>query len=199
MFRIILIGVVFTLSLLAFSGYSTHTSAESQETQFVQAERRQTQISNVVFTEAEFNELFLASLKADERGRLLLSVSDGLKVILNEDDVELSAVINMDKVEQIDPGAREIVENINAIFPFLENSTMSVTVYGEPIARNGQIGIKDTFSAKVGFIPLPNSILSNIGIDVARANTENLNLENLIINSVSLTQGQISFELAPKL
>jgi len=199
MYRIFSIFALSIISVFVFSTYSLNASAESRQTQLAQAESQQIQSNNIVLTEAEFNELFLASLKADERGRLLLSVSDGLRVVLNEDDVEISAVINMDKVEQIDPGAREIVENINAVFPFLDNSTMSVSVFGEPVARNGLIGIKDTFSAKVGFIPLPNAALRSIGIDVTRANTENLDLENLTINSVSLTEGQISFEVAPKL
>ena len=199
MFRIISIAVITTLSVLAVSTYSSHASAESRERQLAQAESAQVQSGNIVLSEAEFNALFLASLEADERGRLLLSVSDGLKVVLNEGEVEISAVINMDKVEQIDPQAREVVESINAIFPFLDNSTMSVSVFGEPVARNGQIGIKDTFSAKIGILPLPNGALRSIGIDVDRANTENLSLENLTINSVTLTQGQISFEVAPKL
>jgi len=199
MFRIISIAVITTLSVLAVSTYSPHASAESRERQLAQAESAQVQSGNIVLSEAEFNALFLASLEADERGRLLLSVSDGLKVVLNEDEVEISAVINMDKVEQIDPQAREVVESINAIFPFLDNSTMSVSVFGEPVARNGQIGIKDTFSAQIGILPLPNGALRSIGIDVDRANTENLSLENLTINSVTLTQGQISFEVAPKL
>lgn len=198
MFRIISIVVISTLSILTFAGYSVHAPADSRATLLAQGESTQ-QGSTVTFSEAEFNELLISSLKADARGQLLLSVSDGLKVTLNEDDVELSAVINMDKVEEIDPGAREIVDNINAVFPFLNDSSMSVSVFGEPVARNGQIGIKDSFSAKVGIIPLPNALLRNIGIDVVRANTENLSLEDLTINSVSLTQGQISFEVAPKL
>ena len=196
MFRII---TAVSLSILSLSAFSEHSVQAPPSTQLAQAEFPQAINQNIVFTEAEFNELFIASLKEDERGRLLLSVSEGLNVVLNEDEVEISAEINLDKVEQVDPQARQIIENINSIFPFFDGATMSVTVYGEPVARNGQLGIKDNFSAKIGFIPLPNSALQQIGIDVARANTENLSLEGMALNSVNLTEGQIGFGITPQL
>jgi len=67
---------------------------------------------NTSLSEAEFNTLFLESLANDENGQLLLSVSDSLSAKLHSSHVEFSAVINLDKVEQISPEARASVEKL---------------------------------------------------------------------------------------
>ena len=52
-------------------------------------------------SETEFNALFLASLKLNEDGQKLLAVSDGVNAIVHDDHIELGAIINLDKVEEI--------------------------------------------------------------------------------------------------
>jgi len=49
----------------------------------------------------EFNALLMASLKADEDGRKLLEVSDGVRAFLRQGEIEISAVINLNKFGEI--------------------------------------------------------------------------------------------------
>lgn len=150
-------------------------------------------------SETEFNALFLASLKLDQDGRKLLAVSDGVKAIVHDDHIELGAIINLDKVEKIDPKARKSVEKVNRLFPFLSDSRVAVSVFGTPVVRNGRIGIKDDFHIKVGAIPISNDSLRQLGAKVERANTSNLNLRYLTVSSIGLEKGKIILGVVPRL
>ena len=152
----------------------------------------------VVFSEVEFNAIMLASLKSDEDGRKLLAVSDAVKAFINKDQLEISAIINLDKVEKIDPKAREAVEKFDRLFPFLNDSRVAVTIYGTPIARNGGIAIKDDFHIKVGAIPISNSSLRQLGADVERANTTDLPIKYLSISDIALKDGEIELAVLPR-
>jgi len=152
----------------------------------------------VVLSETEFNAIFLASLKADKDGRKLLSVSDAVKATIHKDHIELGAIINLDKVEKINPKARQGVEKVNRLFPFLHNSRVSVSVFGNPVARQGQVGIKDDFHIKVGAIPISNHSLKQLGAEVERANATNLSLKYLSVQSIALSDGQITLDVLPR-
>lgn len=152
----------------------------------------------VTFSEAEFNAIMLASLKADEDGQKLLAVSDAVKAFINKDQLELSAIINLDKVEKIDPKARKAVEKLDRIFPFLNDSRVALTVYGTPIVRNGNLAIKDDFHIKVGAIPISNSSLRQLGAKVERANTIDLPLKYLTISNITLVDGQVELAVLPR-
>ena len=152
----------------------------------------------VVFSEAEFNAIFIASLQRSEDGQRLLEVSDAVKAFLHEDQVELTAIINLDKVERINPKARKRVEQFDKIFPFLEDSRVALTVYGTPVVRAGDIGIKDDFHIKVGAIPISNESLRGLGVDVERANTTNLPLKYLLVKSVLLADESVAFKVRPR-
>ena len=152
----------------------------------------------VVFSEPEFNALFLASLESDHDGQKLLEVSDAVKAFLHKDEVELTAIINLDKVERVNPRARKRVEQFDKIFPFLEDSRVALTVYGTPVVRNGSIGIKDDFHIKVGAIPISNESLRGLGVEVERANSTNLPLKFLSLQSVVLDDDQVAFGVLPK-
>ncbi|MFT5573942.1 MAG: hypothetical protein ACI9FR_002878 [Cryomorphaceae bacterium] len=149
-------------------------------------------------TETEFNALFLASLKLDEDGRKLLAVSDAIKAIIHQDHIELGAVINLDKVEKVDPKVRKAVEKVNRLFPFLNDSRVALTVYGTPVVRDGKIGIKDDFHIKVGAIPISNDSLRQLGAKVERANTSNLNLTHLSVSSLVMQDGKITLGVLPR-
>ena len=153
---------------------------------------------SVVFDETEFNAIFLASLKLDDDGKKLLSVSDAVKASLHDDKIELTAIINLDKLEKVEPKARDAVEKFDRIFPFLNDSRVALTVYGTPIARNGNIAIKDDFHIKVGAIPISNQSLRALGAKVERANTTDLSLKYLSVQSINLLDGQIEFAVLPK-
>ena len=146
---------------------------------------------NTSLSEAEFNTLFLESLANDENGQLLLSVSDSLSAELHSSHVEFSAVINLDKVEQISPEARASVEKFDSFFLFLDKNRLNVKVIGEPVTRNGLVGIKDNFSIELGPIPLSNGTLRQLGLDVAQANTTNLQLNNLYVHAMKLLEGHV--------
>jgi len=148
---------------------------------------------NTSLSEAEFNNLFRASLANDENGQLLLSVSDSLSAEIHPSHVEFSAVINLDKVEKISPEARASVEKFDAFFLFLDKNKLNVKVIGEPVARNGLVGIRDNFSIELGPIPLSNDTLRQLGLDVAQANTTNLQLNDLYVHAIRLLEDQVDF------
>ncbi|MGK0375337.1 MAG: hypothetical protein ACJA2E_001814 [Arenicella sp.] len=152
----------------------------------------------VTFSEDEFNAIMLASLEADEDGRKLLAVSDAVKAFINKDELELSAIINLDKVEKIDPKARKAVEKLDRIFPFLNDSRVALTVYGTPIVRNGNLAIRDDFHIKVGAIPISNSSLRQLGAKVERANTTELPLKYLSVSNITLNDGEIELSVLPR-
>lgn len=152
----------------------------------------------VTFSEVEFNAILLASLQSDEDGQKLLAVSDAVKAFINNDQLELSAIINLDKVEKIDPKARKAVEKLDRIFPFLNDSRVAVTVYGTPIVRNGNLAIKDDFHIKVGAIPISNSSLRQLGAKVERANTTDLPIKYLSISNITLVDGQVELAVLPR-
>ncbi|MBL4674473.1 MAG: hypothetical protein JKX81_19585 [Arenicella sp.] len=152
----------------------------------------------VTFNEVEFNAIMLASLKSDEDGQKLLAVSDAVKAFINKDQLELSVIINLDKVEKINPKARKAIEKLDRIFPFLNDSRVAVTVYGTPIVRNGNLAIKDDFHIKVGAIPISNSSLRQLGAKVERANTTDLPLKYLSISKITLIDGQVELAVLPR-
>ena len=152
----------------------------------------------IVFNETEFNALLLASLKLNADGQQLLQVSDGIHATLNKDEVEIATVINLDKVEQINPQAREAVESFDKFFFFLDDSRLAVSIYGTPVVRNGRLAIKDDFHIKVGAIPISNSTLKQLGVEVERANESELALRLLTLSSVTLEEGKISFAAQPR-
>lgn len=152
----------------------------------------------VVFSEAEFNAIFMASLEKSEDGQKLLEVSDAVKAFLREDNVELTAIINLDKVEAVNPDARKAVERFDRIFPFLHDHRVALTVYGTPVVRDGSLGIKDDFHIKVGALPFSNDTLRGLGVDVERANTTNLPLRYLSIKSMQLQHERVTFGVLPR-
>lgn len=220
MFRIL---AFFVLILIAVAAYAWH-SAQSLPSWFNDQASQQDQVAEalsekikhegvskflgnkvsqilkgkVTFSEVEFNAILLASLKSDEDGRKLLEVSDAVKAFIKDDQLELSAVINLDKVEKIDPKARKAVEKLDRIFPFLNNSRVAVTVFGTPVARNGNIAIKDDFHIKLGAIPISNSALRQLGAKVERANTTDLAIKYLSIKNIVLRDGEIEFGVQPR-
>jgi len=151
----------------------------------------------VVLNEAEFNAMMLTGLKLDQDGQRLLEVSDKIEAFIKPDQLEINAVINLEKLGNVDPVARQSVEKFDSIFPFLNGSSMNVTVYGTPIMRNGNIAIKDDFHLKVGAIPFSNGLLRQLGVDVELANTKELATSPLSISDITLRDGEIELEMLP--
>jgi len=152
---------------------------------------------NTSLSESQFNDLFIASLKNDPNGQQLLSVSDSLNIELYSSHIELSAIINLDKVEQISPEARANVERFDSFFIFLDKNRLNLKVIGEPVTRNGLVGIRDNFSIQFGPIPLSNDTLRQLGLDVAQANTTSLQLEGLHVHDIQLSEGHVDLATSP--
>jgi len=217
-----IVGIILLL-LLAVAGYAWYSmqslpswfdESANQEEQSIQELSNQIQQQGVgeflgskvadvlggqlVLSEAEFNAIFLASLKSDDKGRELLAVSDAVKAFLREDEVELTAIINLDKVEATNPKAREAVEKFDRIFPFIDGSRVALSVYGTPVARNGRLAIKDDFHIKVGALPISNETLRGLGVKVEQANTTDLALKYLSIRGIDLQNKQVGFTVRPR-
>jgi hypothetical protein len=153
----------------------------------------------VRFDDVEFNAILLSSLKADEDGRKLLSVSDAVRAFIKKDNIEITAIINLDKLEKVEPKARKAVEQFDRLFPFLNDSRVALTVYATPVARKNQLAVKDDFHIKVGAIPISNDSLRALGAKVERANTTELGVKYLSIKSVLLEDGEIILGVVPRL
>ena len=147
---------------------------------------------NTSLSENEFNALLLSSLANDENGRLLLSVSDALSAKLYTSHVEFTAVINLEKVEQISPEARASVQKFSSFFLFLDKNRLNLKVYGEPETRHGLVGIRDNFSIELGPIPLSNEALRQLGLDVDQASNISLKLNDLYVHAIDLLNGQVN-------
>lgn len=166
-------------------------------TRFLDNKAAKSSDGNVVLNNTEFNAVLLASLESHDEGQILIAISDAIKAFIKKDQLEISAIVNLDKVEKINPKARESVEKFDRFFPFLNGSRVAITVYGTPVARNGNIAIKDDFHIKVGAIPISNNTLRQLGVDVERANNTDLPLGNRSINNITLRDGEIEFSISP--
>jgi len=153
---------------------------------------------NIVFDNTEFNAILLASLKNNRDGKKLLAVSDAVKAFIRDDEIEITAVINLDKLEKVEPKARKAVEKFDRLFPFLKDSRVALSVYGTPVARNGNLALRDDFHIKVGAIPISNDSLRSLGADVERANSTDLPIKYLAVQSVNLREGQIDLDVLPR-
>ena len=172
---------------------------ENSQRQFVAKKSKQALAGNVSFDEGEFNALLMAGLKADEDGRKLLSVSDGVRAFLRKDEIEVAAVINLNKLGKVDPKARKAVEKFDRLFWIIDEGRVAVSLYGTPVARRGGLGVKDNFHLKVGEIPFSNETLRSLKVPVERANKERMSVKYLNVKSVSVANGRIDFQVQPKL
>lgn len=152
----------------------------------------------VSFNEEEFNALLLAGLKSDPDGRKLLSVSDGIRAFLHNGEVELSAVINLNKLAKVEPKAKEAIDKFNKLFWVVEGDRMAVTVFGVPTIRKGGLGVTESFRAKVGEIAFSNDTLRSLKVPVEQARTTYVEMDFLHLKSVKVSPNKIDFGVSPK-
>ena len=169
------------------------------QNQFLADKSKEILSGNVSFDEGEFNALMLAAIKADADGRKLLAVSDGVKAFLRRDEIEIAAVINLNKLGKIDPKARKKIEKFDKLFWIIDDGRVAVSLYGTPVARRGGLGIKDDFHLKVGQIPFSNNTLRSLKVPVEKANKERMSVKYLNVKSVSVSKGKIDFQVQPRL
>jgi len=206
--KILLVIVLLVLGMVTYTWYSIGAlpswfdeSVEMQPPQkadqLVDTKTLETLTGEVSFDEKEFNALLHASLERDADGRKLLQVSDAVKTFIHKDKLELTAIINLNKVEQVDPGVRKGIEQFDRIFPFIDGHRVALTVYATPVVREGDLGVRDDFSIKVGALPFTNQTLRGMGVEVERANSTTLALKNLTIESLQMRDQQIIFKTTP--
>jgi len=145
----------------------------------------------LLLSEFEFNQLLVASLANDFNGKQLLEVADSVSTKIHETYVEISALINLDKVEKVNPQARQSIERFENFLFFLDKNNLKVTVFVQPIINNGLIGVRDNFSLKLGPIPLSNDSLRQLGVQVEQVNSTYLKLNNIVLRSLQLNAGSI--------
>ena len=150
------------------------------------------QIREMNFTDDEFTELLIRSFAQDKNGALLLSVSELITAQVQPDKITLTAVINLNKVEQVSPEARKNIEKVNGFLLFLDRENLELTVHAQPVLRNGLLGIRDTFSIELGPLPVSNYTLRQLGVPVQKAKVTNLKLDGITAKSIRLAEGLVT-------
>jgi len=153
----------------------------------------------VIFDEMEFNAILLASLKDDKNGRKLLSVSDAVRAFIKDDHLKITAIVNLDKLEKVEPKARKAIEKFDRFFPFLKDSRVALSIYVTPIARKNKLAIKDDFHIKLGAIPISNDSLRALGAKLDRVNSTEMAVKYLSIKSIKLDEEKITLDVLPRL
>ena len=164
--------------LLAFFAFSFSSQAQADE-------------NTQALSNSEFTDLLKRSFKSNKNGQLLLSVSDVFVATVNADNVSFAAIINLDKLAEVSPEARQNIERFDSFLFFLDREQLTLTIIGEPVVRNGLFGLRDNFSIKLGPIPVSNATLRQLGLEVEKANITNLKLDGITLESIHLEQGAI--------
>lgn len=152
----------------------------------------------LALSETEFNALLLSSLQSSTEGRQVLSVSDAVNAQIRDGELEIGAVLDLNKVAAIDARAREAVEEVSRALPLLDQSKIYLSLTGQPIARNGEISFSENFSVKIGSIPISSGMLEKFGVPVYKATQSSLPLKYMTVNSVDLQDEQIVLGVFPK-
>ena len=149
-------------------------------------------------SETEFNALMMASLKSSEDGRLLLSVSDAINVQLEHQELQLGVVVDLNKVAKLDAKAREAVNRLQEVLPFLSKAKLSLGVSGQPIARNGEIAFADDFSVRIGALPVSSSLLEQLGVSTHKVSQATLPIRYLKVKSINIEPDKIKLGVSPR-
>lgn len=151
----------------------------------------------LVLSDTEFTALVNASLLRHKNGRRLLSVTDSVGARSFQSGLQVNAVVNVDKVEKADPKAKEVLDAITRYVP-VSGQKLYLSVKGEPVARNGQIGFTENVSVTIGTITLPAEYLKQLGVPLHEISKQSLPLKNLRIKSVATRNGEVEFGVTPK-
>jgi len=151
----------------------------------------------LTLSETEFNALLLSGLQSSTEGRQLLNVSDAVNAQLRDGELEIGAILDLNKVAALDARARQAVEELTSALPFLDQSKIHLSVVGEPVARNGEISFSENFSIKVGSIPIPSSLLAEFGVPVGKASQTSFPLKYMTVRSIDLQDEQVVLGVLP--
>ena len=152
----------------------------------------------LVLSEVEFNALLISGLQSSDDGRRVMAVSDAIKAQLGDGDVEIGAVIDLEKVAQMNDDTRQAVENLSKALPLLNQSKIFLSVTGQPFAHNGEIRFGEDFSVKIGAMPISSKLLAQLGVPVHKASESSLPLKYMSVKSIALRKGEVLLEVQPK-
>lgn len=148
--------------------------------------------------QTEFNALLLASLQNSRDGKRLLRVSDDVRAIITKENLEIGAVIDLDKLSSEDPELGKKVRKLVHYLPLWEKNSVYIAVLGEPIARQGELAITDNLSLKIGAIPIGNNVLRQLGVPLEEIARKSLPLRYLSVQDVQLSEQQIAMSVLPR-
>ena len=149
-------------------------------------------------SENEFNALLLASLKSSEDGRKLLSVSDAINVQLEDEELQLGVVVDLNKIAGLDAKAKDAVNRLEELLPFLNNAKLSLGVRGKPVARDGEIGFADNFSVRIGALPISSSLLEQLGVSTHKVSQATLPIKHIKVKSINIEPDKIMLGVTPQ-
>ena len=152
----------------------------------------------VVLDEDEFNALLLASLARHKDGRRLLQVSDVVRADLRAGEIELAAIIDLEKVQEIEPKARKTLREVRDYLPFALDEKVFVAITAEPVARNGGVGVSENISLQIGAVPISATFLRRAGVPIDRLKREFVPLRNLNIQDIQTRDGELELRVLPK-
>ena len=218
--RILLLLVVLIAGVIGFAWYSAQTLPDWYEDGVSQQDKVVQQLTDqineqgagqflgnkfadvmngqLILSESEFNALLLSSLQSSSQGRRVLAVSDAVNAQVRDGQLEVGAVLDLNKVAALDARAREAVQEVKKALPLLDQSKVFLSVSGRPVVRNGEIGFSDQFSIKLGSIPISSALLAKLGVPVHKATESSLPLKYMSVKSIDLLDQQLVLGVVPR-
>lgn len=143
-------------------------------------------------TEAEFNSLVKVALSLNPDGQKLLAISERIISHYHTDSVEIGAVINLDKVRQIDQNLHQTIQKFKRDYPFMAKKYIYLAVKAKPVAKNGRIVLAQNMAMKLGKLPIPAPLLNLTHIDMEQVQQMSLSIRKLHISDVSVSPEGLS-------
>jgi len=153
----------------------------------------------VTLNEAELNALLYTKLRKEEDGRRLLAITDGVRAQIKNGSVELGAVLNIDKLQQLDAKTRRKVKKYLEKLPVLKGRKIYLAIEGKPVARNGQLAVAEDVTFKIGSIPVPAYMLESLGVRLDKLRNASVRIRNIRITDVKIDNKRIIASVNPDL
>lgn len=146
---------------------------------------------HVTLDEEELNALLYTKLQKEKDGRRLLAVTDGVRAQIKGNSVELGAVLDVDKLQQLDAKTRAKINKYLEKLSILKGRKIYLAIEGRPISRSGQLAVADDVTFKIGSIPVPTKILESLGVSLNKLRKESVSVRNIRITDVRIENKQI--------
>ena len=213
MFRFLFILVALVIACLAYFWFSAqklpawytpgddHSSAK-----YEQVLQKKDALSNkvaqilkgeLVLNSKEFGALVYTGLLASKEGREMLKMTEVLHTELRNDELELAAVVDLNKVAKRNAEARKLVSQITSYLPFISEDKVAVSITAKPLVSGGTVILGDDFTIKIGGLPLSADILDRLGAPVAEISKTPLPLSRLKVTSLDIQKDKLTLGVLP--